>query len=253
MARTSGSRNRDYDDKRLALLKRLGPRLSDLSRARPSFRELAGAAGVSVPTLRHYFADREGVLQAYLVWQGGESARYRPLVATTEDPFEHSIRRVLHGSAFGLRDMGRIRTHVVGLTEGLHNARVGPSYLQATLEPLLASVEQRLTLHVARGEMRAVDLRHAAISLFSPLLLAILHQRELGGASVRLLDFDRFLDDHAAAFVRAYAAVPPAAKRSKRAPSGRPEAGGAGGPTSLTTGTRAAAGRSRRSETRSRR
>ena len=93
MARTSGSRNRDYDDKRVALLKRLDPRLSDFSQTRPSFREMAGAAGVSVPTLRHYFKDREGVVQAYLVWQGGESARYRPLVATTEDPFQHSIRQ----------------------------------------------------------------------------------------------------------------------------------------------------------------
>src|SRR6187431_899049 len=103
MARTSGSRNRDYDDKRVALLKRLDPRLSDFSQARPSFREMAGAAGVSVPTLRHYFKDREGVVQAYLVWQGGESARYRPLVATTEDPFQDSIRKVLQGAAFGLK------------------------------------------------------------------------------------------------------------------------------------------------------
>jgi AcrR family transcriptional regulator len=251
MARTSGSRNRDYDDKRLALVKRLDPRLSDLSRARPSFREMAGAAGVSVPTLRHYFKDREGVLQAYLVWQGGESARYRPLVATTEDPFERSIRRLLHGSAFGLKDMGRIRTHVVGLTEGLHNARVGPSYLQATLEPLLASVEQRLTLHVARGEMRAVDLRHAAVSLVAPLLLAILHQRELGGASVRQMDLDRFLEDHAAAFVRAYAADQPAPKTTRHTSSKRPAARRRATPS--TAGTRAAAGPPRRSGTRSRR
>lgn len=251
MARTSGSRNRDYDDKRLALVKRLDPRLSDLSRARPSFREMAGAAGVSVPTLRHYFNDREGVLQAYLVWQGGESARYRPLVATTEDPFERSIRRLLHGSAFGLKDMGRIRTHVVGLTEGLHNARVGPSYLQATLEPLLASVEQRLTLHVARGEMRAVDLRHAAVSLVAPLLLAILHQRELGGASVRQMDLDRFLEDHAAAFVRAYAAGQPAPKTTRHTSSKRPAARRRATPS--TAGTRAAAGPPRRSGTRSRR
>jgi AcrR family transcriptional regulator len=250
MARTSGSRNRDYEEKRLALLKRLDPRLSDLSHARPSFREMAGAAGVSVPTLRHYFTDRDGVLQAYLVWQGSESARYRPLVASTEDPFERSIRRVLHGSAFGLKDMGRIRTHVVGLTEGLHNARVGPSYLQATLEPLLASVEQRLTLHVARGEMRAVDLRHAAISLLAPLLLAILHQRELGGTSVRQLDLDRFLEDHAAAFVRAYAADPPASRPKRPA---RPSVRAAAGRPPATAGTRGAAGRPRRSGTRSRR
>lgn len=248
MARTSGSRNRDYDEKRLALLRRLDPRLSDLSIARPSFREMAGAAGVSVPTLRHYFTDREGVVQAYLVWQGSESARYRPLVATTEDPFPQSIRRVLHGSAFGLKDMGRIRTHVVGLTEGLHNDRVGPSYLQATLEPLLASVEQRLTLHVARGEMRPVDLRHAAISLVAPLLLAILHQRELGGTSVRQMDLDRFLEDHASAFVRAYTA-----ETAKPAPGRRPPSRAVAPAAKTKAGTRAATGRTRRGGTRSRR
>jgi AcrR family transcriptional regulator len=248
MARTSGSRNRDYDEKRVALLRRLDPRLSDLSRIRPSFREMAGAAGVSVPTLRHYFKDREGVVQAYLVWQGGESARYRPLVATTDDPFQYSIRKVLHGSAFGLKDMGRIRTHVVGLTEGLHNDRVGPSYLQATLEPLLASVEQRLTLHVARAEMRAVDLRHAAISLLAPLLLVILHQRELGGTSVRQMDLDRFIEDHALSFVRAYAADATAPKPSPRKAT-RPVTVG----TKPKAGTRGAAGPRRRSGTRSRR
>lgn len=216
MPRTSGSRNRNYDSKRLGLLKRLGPRLADLSQSRPSFREMAGAAGVSVPTLRHYFADRDGVVEAYLAWQGHESARYRPFVATSHEPFPQSIRRLLHGSSFGLKDMDRIRTHVVGLTEGLHNERVGPSYLQATLEPLLASVEQRLALHVGRGEMRAVDIRHAAVSLVAPLLLAILHQRELGGARVRSLDVERFLEDHAAAFVRAYAAEAPPRRPARR-------------------------------------
>ncbi|HET7217975.1 MAG TPA: TetR/AcrR family transcriptional regulator [Vicinamibacterales bacterium] len=218
MSRTSGSRNRNYDSKRLGLLKRLGPRLADLSQSRPSFREMAGAAGVSVPTLRHYFADRDGVVQAYLAWQGNESARYRPLVSSSDEPFAQSIRRLLHGSSFGLKDMDRIRTHVVGLTEGLHNERVGPSYLQATLEPLLASVEQRLALHLARGEMRAVDLRHAAVSLVAPLLLAILHQRELGGTRVRSLEMERFIDDHADGFVRAYAAAtsPPRRRAAKR-------------------------------------
>jgi AcrR family transcriptional regulator len=206
MSRTSGSRNRDYDTKRQELLKRLGARLTDLSQGRPSFRELAAAAGISVPTLRHYFKDRDGVLEAFLVWQGHQAARFRPLVAMTDEPFARSIRRLLSGASFGLADMNRICTHVIGLTEGLHNGRVGPSYLEATLEPLLAAVEQRLTLHVARGEMRAVDLRHAAVSLVSPLLLAILHQRELGGSAVRRLELERFIEDHADGFVRAYSA-----------------------------------------------
>ena len=75
MSRTSGSRNRDYDTKRQELLKRIGVRLTDLSQGRPSFRELAAAAGISVPTLRHYFKDRDGVLEAFLDWQGREVGR----------------------------------------------------------------------------------------------------------------------------------------------------------------------------------
>ena len=51
--------------------------------------------------------------------------------------------------------------------------------------------------------MRVVDLRHPAMSLLAPLLRAILHQRELGGTTVRHLDLGTFMDDHAAAFVRA--------------------------------------------------
>ena len=148
--------------------------------------------------------------------------------------------------------MGRIRAHVVGLTEGLHNDRVGPSYLQATLEPLLASVEQRLTLHVARGEMRPVDLRHAAISLIAPLLLAILHQRELGGTSVRQMDLDRFLDDHAAAFVRRRMRAEDANRSTVPAP---PQAAAAHGwpAAAAKAESRGAAGPARRSEKRSRR
>jgi hypothetical protein len=53
--------------------------------------------------------------------------------------------------------------------------------------------------------MRIVDTRHAALALLSPVILALLHQAELGGAKDHPLDVDRFLSDHAAAFARAYA------------------------------------------------
>ena len=53
------------------------------------------------------------------------------------------------------------------------------------------------------------------MSLLAPLLLAILHQRELGGTSVRQMDLDGFLEDHASAFVRAYAVDTVAAKATR--------------------------------------
>ena len=60
--------------------------------------------------------------------------------------------------------------------------------------------------HQKRGEMRRdCQARAGALILLSPLILAYLHQYELGGAAGAPLDMDRFLDQHCEAFVRAHA------------------------------------------------
>ena len=205
MSRTKGARNADYAERRANLIARLGRRLADRSLGQASLRELAASAEVTIPTLRHYFGGREEVVAAVLGAAEEAGQPYRAAASAPQGTFEVSIRQLLDYAASGHRH-GVGDLHAIGLTEGLGHAQLGPRYVLSILEPTLQAVEARLAAHVASGEMRQADLRHAALALIAPLLLAQLHQGELGGSRCRPLDLEAFLDDHAEAFVRAFRA-----------------------------------------------
>jgi AcrR family transcriptional regulator len=172
----------------------------------PSLRELAAAAGVTLPTLAHHFGRREDIIAALLAERGRQGAPYLAEAAMTDLPFGASIEALVALTLGGLTEGGVAALHVLGLREGLRQGRIGPAYVTAILEPTLVAFEARLALHIARGEMIATDPHHAAIALISPLLIAALHQQELGGAQVRCLDLQALARNHTAAFVRAYQA-----------------------------------------------
>lgn len=189
-------------------------------RAHLSFRELAGAAGVAPSTLRHYFADRDLVLEAVLERVHDMGLRYVAEGATAErGGVRESLRWFLRYLVEGwTRGVGR--AHALGLTEGIGNQTLGPAYLRHLLEPTLHSAEARIALHMARGELGPCDVRMAAVELVAPVVVVLLHQRALGGAAVRRLDVEPFLDEHAARFVRAFGPGPPARARARRLAAG---------------------------------
>jgi hypothetical protein len=100
------------------------------------------------------------------------------------------------------------KLHALGLAVGMMDPTLGPEYLRQILEPTVEALEARLARHVARGELRAGDLRHMALSLVAPPLVALLHQGALGGAGTRPLSYEAFCADHVDAFVRAWAPIP---------------------------------------------
>ena len=204
MARTQGARGSDYDAKRASLIAAMHARLVARDLPPPSLRELAAAAGVTMPTLRHYFGKRDDVIIAVLDAIGQAGAGHIAQAAASELPFAESIAAALRHALAGLRQ-GLDDVHMLGLREGMGQGRLGPAYLDAILEPSLQAIEARLAVHQARGEMRRGNPRHAALALLSPLVLAALHQAALGGGHVRPLDLDALASDLAAAFVRAHA------------------------------------------------
>jgi len=214
MTRPRGSRNAGFEARRAELLGRLHARLGDRGGGPASLRDLAAAAGVTIPTLRHYFGRRDDVVAAVLAASAEEGRPYVEAASRPSGPFARSIRDLLAFAAEGHR-AGTGVLHAIGLAEGLKHERLGPRYVTAILEPSLQAVEARLRAHMEAGEMREADPRHAAIALLAPAILAQLHQDELGGAACRPLDLDAFLDDHAAAFVRAHAAAPDDAAASR--------------------------------------
>lgn len=212
MARKTGDRNRDYQQKREQILAALQVRLLKEDAARISMSELAAAAGVSVSSLRHHVGTRAEAIGAVLARLGRLGA---PFLASVEapptEPLAASLRWVLTSVLQGLR-FGVLEIHALGIATGLRDPAVGPTYLSEILEPTLRCVEVRLQHHIDSGELPPCDVRLAALSLLSPLILAALHQTGLGGACVRPLPLERVCDEQLERFLRAYGpADPPAA------------------------------------------
>lgn len=205
MARTLGARNSGFTDQRNALIAKLRDRLAQKDGPNASLRELALAAGVSVATLRHYFKDRKGVVSGVLERgrQVGEVHLMRtrePLEADLESSMHDFLRDIVRGWSRGVGTL-----HAVGLAEGLKSDAAGLNYLMDILEPTQQALERRLQAHMERGEMKEADARHAALWLLSPVLIALLHQNELGGRKCRPLDVDALIAEHARVFASVYA------------------------------------------------
>ncbi|MEM9191681.1 MAG: TetR/AcrR family transcriptional regulator [Myxococcota bacterium] len=206
MGRTPGTRNPDYEAKRDNLTRALLPQLVGSDGPR-TFAALARSAGVSVPTLKHYFGDRSGLIRACFRHAARQGSAHleeaaKPGALPPRESLLELCRSILHGWEEGL---GRI--HETGLTLGLGAAELGRVYLSEILEPTILVTEQRLLRHIARDELRDFDPRVGALALLSPLLLSLLHQRNLGGHETRPLDLDGYLETHVDGFLRGHVAA----------------------------------------------
>ncbi|MFO0588394.1 MAG: TetR/AcrR family transcriptional regulator [Polyangiaceae bacterium] len=204
MGRPAGSRNPDFEVQRQRLLRAALVRLGEPDGARASFRELAAATGVSVATLRHYFESREQLIEEALALTNVDGQRYLLEVATGPlPPVRASLGGLLAYLGIGFRN-GLERIHALGIAAGMQQERLGPAYLRQVFDPTLESIEARLARHVARGELLAGDVRHMALALVGPPLLALLHQGVLGGVHTRPLSYEALCADHLSAFLRAF-------------------------------------------------
>jgi len=203
MPRKKGSQNTDFAASRRALLVRL--RAAVLGDNPPSsYRSLAAAAGVTIPTLRHYFGDREAVFAAVFADCREGGRRELEAAETPTGTFRQSINDLVQHVGDGFR-YGRLdRLHAVGLIEGLADTRIAHAYLADVLEPTIQATQRRLEVHMAKGEMRLTTARNAAVVLLGPIVLIYLHQQGLSGALTYLTDIDTFLKEHSDGFVKSY-------------------------------------------------
>lgn len=205
--RTYGAKNADHDAKRAAMVALIAPVVMRAAPDRPSLREMAKAAGVSVNNLRHYFTTREGVLEAVFEGMGIAGEPYiRRAIGFTDMPAALGLRRLLEEivAAWTPDQLGGL--HRSGISEGLGSEELGPAYVQHLLEPTLAVVEQMLVIWAERGEVEIAEdqLRAAGLGLMGPVILALLHQRGLGGVRCRELDFAGFIETHVDGFLRGW-------------------------------------------------
>lgn len=205
MPRSPGSRNADYEVKKTQLALAVVPRLLAEDGPTVSMRQLAVAAGVSVPTLSHYFGDRSGVIRAawLAMWKVGEPG-IEAIAENREGDPTSALRLLIDGflMAWQAANVGTLVAN--GLATGLHDTVLGPAYVDHILEPSLQVAERQIAIRMELGQLAPSDPRYAAIALLSPVILALLHQGPLRGDQCRPLDIEAFLASHLASFVRAH-------------------------------------------------
>lgn len=205
MGRPEGSRNEGYEEQRERLARAVLARLKEPDGAQASFREFSRSADVTPPTLRHYFKNRDGAIRAALQLALQDGSPYLEMTAEAElGPVDEALPSLMRLVVVAWREFDVGAVHRAGLAAGLQAGPLGPSYVELILEPFLQAVEERLNVHIKRGELREMDVRHGSLILLGPVVLGLLHQDELGGHDLRRLDIDDLLGDHIDAFLRAW-------------------------------------------------
>lgn len=203
-----GARNADYEEKRLALVRRIRSLFLAEPTRQLSVREIAAGCGVSVPTLNHYFDSRRGMVYAVLEQSWLDAEEHIDRSRKPKGSLQACIERELATFLEAFTRFGLDRLHIWGMTEGLADEESGPAYLRFFLEPTLQAAEAWLACYQESGEIpEAVNLRYAAIALYSPCLVLFMHQESLGGRSVRPADIPDFIKAHGEQFAGYLAAA----------------------------------------------
>ncbi|MFN3726757.1 MAG: TetR/AcrR family transcriptional regulator [Allosphingosinicella sp.] len=203
MPRPKGLRAPGFEEKRRELLARIRTRLGEQGATHASWRELAAAAGVGLSTMTHYFGKRDEVIHAVLEQERADSAEGVARLAEPGGDFATSLADAADEIVMHLHERGGTSL-TIGLINGLGHPELGPAVLENVLQPWLAALERRFAAHAERGEMANVQPRHAALAFAAPLILAHLHQEQLGGKVRRPLDPNAVAATHIGAFIRAY-------------------------------------------------
>lgn len=205
MGRPRGSRNADYHIKRQQLARKVAHTLVDAPSDHVSLRELARAADVSVSTMRHYFDDRAGLVQAAIAEMGATAQRY---LADAVDELEGPPAERLATWLCVLVDAWtryRVgRAHAVGLAEGLY-ADTGPAYVQHLVQPFFDATGSVLARLEREGHAVFVTRDHAVTVLLAPVQSLLEQQESLGADQVLCVDLEAFIDDHVARFLVGWA------------------------------------------------
>jgi AcrR family transcriptional regulator len=189
MPRPLGRRNPDYEEKRERLAQDLADFVLRSELKRTSFRQMAHAGAVAEPTLRHYFGDREGVASEILRVLADRAAPFLAAVAEPGPDLATALSGYVAASQAGVAHGGFARAHMFGILEGVADETVGQAYLTRLLEPSLAALETRLSSHLDET-LNGIELRAAALMIFAPMLLAVIHQKLLGGEQSAPMDLD---------------------------------------------------------------
>ena len=187
-------------DRRHELLSLLAPTAIAERSAPVSLRQFAIKAGVSEPTLRHFFTDRRGVVTALIGYFADGAREFLAESAKPVSRLDDAVSGYGALALAGAQSPRFAQAHAFALVESIHDPQVAKVYLETIIEPSLKALESRLGPSVDPNGAAPDRVRHAALALYAPTLIAILHQQLLKGDEIRPLDMSAFVADLTALF-----------------------------------------------------
>lgn len=196
MARTKGARDLDYDKKRRALVHKIASQLASRTLVRPSMRQIAAGADISVSTLQHYFGNRtllmEAVFDEYhrigLVHLERAKIPKGDLAESIEDFVRSFQRGLMAGGETRLIDL-----MAVSFGEGFLDPELSTAVFRRMINPAVEALMARMDQHIAAGHMAPTNTRTAAMLLVTPVLAAAFHREHYCDDRFDAEDFTRTL------------------------------------------------------------
>ena len=159
--------------------------------------DIAARAGVSKGALYLYFATKEDLFRA-VIEQGVAPNLGRLQAALVEHRGAFpELLRAFAAIAVGIATetpVGGIAKMVIG--ESRNFPELARAWRERLVEPALGAMSGAIAAAQARGELRAGDPRHAAISLVSPMLLGVIWRETFVPVGAEPFDLRALLAQH---------------------------------------------------------
>ena len=180
MPRPAGVRNKDFVEKRQALLSKLTDFALSSDLRRPSLRSLRLQQVRLSRRSDTISLIAKGLCSQYSKKLGHAGAHLWSTIATPATDPETAILEYFRISEAGMRHGGFVRAHAFGIIEGVADDQAGRAYLEHVLEPALRAVSEKLG-NTPGAPQDPAALKAAAFAALSPMLVISLHQDLLGG------------------------------------------------------------------------
>ena len=179
MGRAPGVRNEHYAEKRQELLDASTDYVLREDVMMPSIRQIAIAAGVSDPTVKHYFGDRTALVRDVLANVGARSEPLREEIRKGKPTIREAIEDYLQLMATVPQNSMFVRANLFALRESLIEPSIFKSYVDLIVEPNIAALAERL-LNSSGGPRNFANARAAAGLITSNLAKISLRHIMLG-------------------------------------------------------------------------
>jgi len=165
--------------------------------------DIAARAGVSKGTVYLYFPSKEELFKAVIRESLLPSIeRAESLLSESDASAADQLRRLIEFMT------GRMATSPIGIipklviTEAGNFPDIARFYLETVVHRGFALIGGVIERGIARGEFRAVDVRHTTFCVIGPILLTGLWRHSLGRHEPQALDVDALWRTHAELIVR---------------------------------------------------